>query len=193
MAYLSERQVQARADRATRGTHRTARRVLLEKAATADQAFDVFLSHSSAEPERILLGIFSMLEDLGLSVYVDKYTDPHLSPDRITNETAEVLRDRMRSSNTLLYVYSRHSKRSRWMPWELGFFDGLKSKVGVIPVTREQEETFKGEEYLNLYPYVDFAQIASSQEQALWINRDHNIYAHLERWARGQEQIRRRG
>ncbi|TGS08549.1 outer membrane beta-barrel protein, partial [Mesorhizobium sp. M1C.F.Ca.ET.187.01.1.1] len=37
--------------------------------------------------------------------------------------TAELLRTRMRQSKTLIYVHSNNSPGSRWMPWELGFFD----------------------------------------------------------------------
>jgi len=171
---------------------KTAGRVLSESVASADQKVDVFLSHSSAEPEEILLGIKSLLEDLGLSVYVDKYSDSHLSPDTVTKATAQVLRGRMRSSNTLLYIYSQHSKQSRWMPWELGFFDGLKGAVGVIPVTRNQEHTFKGEEYLNLYPDVDVAKMQGDERPYLWINESANTYARLDLWVKGSAKIQTR-
>lgn len=192
MAYLTERQVLARAERATRARFRTAAQLLSETTATAHDTFDVFLSHSSAEPESILLGIFCMLEDRGLSVYVDKYSDPNLSPDQVTADTAQVLRERMHQSNALLYLYSQYSKRSRWMPWELGFFDGLNGKVGVIPVTRDQEEDFKGEEYLSLYPYVDVARLKNSESQIFWINRDPTTYARLNEWTRDEVDIRGR-
>jgi hypothetical protein len=191
MAYLTEAEVRARAARVTRHLHKSASQVLFEAAAAANETFDIFLSHSSAEPEEILLGVKSMLEDRGLKVYVDKYSDPQLSPDNVTPETAEILRGRMRHSNTLLYVYSQYSKKSRWMPWELGFFDGLKGKVGIIPVTRNQEETFKGEEYLNLYPHVDLETAEHGTEKLLWINSSEKVYANLDRWAKGTEKIHR--
>ena len=192
MAYLTERQVLARAERATRAGSRTVAQLLSETVAPEPDTFDVFLSHSSAESKRILLGIFSMLKDRGLSVYVDKYTDPHLKPDDVTAKTAKILRKRMHQSNVLLYVHSRHSQQSRWMPWELGFFDGLKGKVGVIPVTQDQEEDFKGEEYLSLYPYVDIATLEGSNNQTFRINRSPNTYARLDDWTRGVEKIRMR-
>lgn len=191
MAYLTESEVRARAASVTRGTRKSAGRVLAEDRASAAETFDVFLSHSSAEPEEILLGVKALLEDHGLSVYVDKYSDPHLSPADVTPETAEILRRRMRSSTTLLYVHSQHSKTSRWMPWELGFFDGLKGAVGVVPVTRRQEEGFKGEEYLNLYPYVDVATMKGGSDPCLWINKAPGTYARLDLWATGAEMIRR--
>lgn len=191
MAYLTETQVLERASRVTDRMQKTASLVLESISAPADDTFDVFLSHSSAESEKILRGIKMMLEDCGLKVYVDKYCDPQLSPDKVTLDTADILRNRMRHSNTLLYVYSHHSKKSRWMPWELGFFDGLKGAVGVIPVTLNQEETFKGEEYLNLYPYVDEALVEGSSETRLWINKSKMVYASFDKWAKGTEKIRK--
>ena len=43
------------------------------------------------------------------------------------------------------------------MPWELGFFDGLKGKVGVLPIKPEaiSPDHFEGREYLKLYPRVE--------------------------------------
>ena len=171
------------------GRRKTAGQILTESTASIHETFDVFLSHSSSEPESILLGIKAILEDRGLSVYVDKYTDSQLSPHSVTPETAKTLRRRMRNSNTLLYVYSQHSKKSRWMPWELGFFDGLRGKVGIVPVTTDQEETFRGEEYLNLYPYVDIEKGSDTAERFLWINETMKRYARLDQWATGAAQI----
>lgn len=189
MAYLTESAVRSRASRkaqATGGGYKTAGQILREDAAPKSATFDVFLSHSSAEPEEILLGIKAFLEDAGLTVYVDRYSDPQLKPDDVTSATAEILRHRMRNSGALLYVYSRFSKKSRWMPWELGFFDGLKGRVGIVPVTQNQEEAFKGEEYLNLYPHVDVAvPQGGGPQQQLWINKTASHYTALSSWVRG--------
>lgn len=188
MPYLTESEVYARASQTTQGLQKSAALVLKDHRATDQDSFDVFLSHSTAEPEQALLGIKGYLEDLGLKVYVDKYSDPHLSPDSVTKDTAEVLRRRLRQSQALLYVYSRHSSKSRWMPWELGFFDGYNGKIGIVPVTVDQEEAFKGEEYLNLYPYVD--RVSDKQgQQRLWINRTAREYAPLAGWIKGSHAI----
>lgn len=192
MAYLTESEVIARAAKVPRQIYKSEASISTEASSLADEFFDVFLSHSSAEPEVILRGVKAMLEDYGLSVYVDKYNDPQLSPGHVTPETAEILRNRMRHSNSLLYVYSKHSQRSRWMPWELGFFDGLKGSIGIIPITQNQEEFYRGEEYLNLYPYVDIARIHGSTTQKLWINKSSKEYAELSKWANGSETIRAR-
>lgn len=41
------------------------------------------------------------------------------------------------------------------MPWELGFFDGFRTAVAVLPVAKNSSETFSGQEFLGLYPYID--------------------------------------
>ena len=189
MAYLTEAAVRARAARVTQPSRKTARRILSEAASLAEEKFDIFLSHSSAEPEELLLGIKLLLEDEGFSVYVDKYSDPQLEPDRVSRDTADILRLRMGNSKILLYVHSVFSRESRWMPWELGYFDGLKGKVGVIPVTKNQEETFKGEEYLSLYPYVDTEKLARSDVVYLWISESPSKYTRLDLWVRGKANI----
>jgi hypothetical protein len=191
VALLTEAQVLERATATTLLRTSTASAIQTESASLED-AFDVFLSHSSTEPENILLGVQGYLEDEGLSVYVDKYTDPQISPDAVTPDTAQLLRIRMRNSKALLYIHSRHSKTSRWMPWELGFFDGLHGRVGVVPVTQTLTNRFQGEEYLGLYPYVDSAKIVGTQRNVLWINEAPNTYAWLPRWLRGEEEINKR-
>jgi hypothetical protein len=75
------------------------------------------------------------------------------------------------------------------MPWELGFFDGLGGRVGVLPVTQNGEETFKGEEYLNLYPYVDQALVKDSADLVLWINESAKRYTPLASWIRRESEI----
>ena len=190
MAYLSETIVRERAALITKSFQKSAGAILADGRISLSENFDIFLSHSSSEPDEILLGVKKTLEDTGLTVYVDKYSDPQLSPERVTPETAEILRSRMRRSNSLLYVHSQHSKRSRWMPWELGYFDGLKGNVGILPVTIDQESTFRGEEYLNLYPYVDVAKAQDGKEQLLWLTKSSKEYARLYGWAKGSEKIR---
>jgi hypothetical protein len=191
MALLTETEVRARGAQ-MRTLRKSAAREILAETASANAHFDVFLSHSSNEPEEILLGIKGFLEDAGLSVYVDKYTDPQLSPEEVTPKTAETLRGRLRASQSLLYVYSSHSKLSRWMPWELGFMDGAGRRIGVAPVVQTARDTFDGEQYLGLYPYLDRTTISGQDSQALWINRGLREYTEYGDWVRGKKQITKR-
>ena len=191
MPLLTEAEVAAEARRAIRDRGETAREILVE-AKAEDDTFDVFLSHSSHEPEHIVLGIKSFLEKDGLSVYVDKYTDPQISPDNVTVATAELLRHRLISSSSLIYIYSGHSQLSRWMPWELGFMDGLSGKVGIAPVVKMQRNAFAGEDFLGLYPFVSRSEIRNTNHKTFWIKKSTKEYARLSRWIGGSSEIRLR-
>jgi hypothetical protein len=117
--------------------------------------FDVFLSHSFTD-RKTILGLRTLLESAGLSVYVDWIDDPQLDRNNVSSATAAVLKARMAQSRSLLYASSPGASRSRWMPWELGHFDGLKGRVGVLPVDTgtSRSTTYAGQEYLSLYPYI---------------------------------------
>lgn len=117
--------------------------------------FDVFLSHSVKDAE-LVLGVVGILKDMGKKVYVDWVVDKQLSRDSVTKETAETLRNRMKQSSKLLYLATDNASSSKWMPWELGYFDGLKSgKVAILPLVDSVDSSFQGQEYLGLYPALD--------------------------------------
>ncbi|BEU94299.1 toll/interleukin-1 receptor domain-containing protein [Acidovorax sp. DW039] len=159
MAYFTKSEARTAAAR-SRGLQKSfgsnPGRVLKESvtAATAADRFDVFLSHSIADAE-IVLGIKQLLEENGLKVYVDWVEDALLDRRAVTKETAAVLRQRMRQSKSLIYLSSGNSSSSKWMPWELGYFDGfMPDGVPIMPVLDSQTDTFKGQEYIGLYPIV---------------------------------------
>lgn len=49
------------------------------------------------------------------------------------------------------------------------FFDAFSGAVAILPVTKS--ESFQGQEYLGIYPYIDEAPIKGSSTNKLWINR----------------------
>jgi hypothetical protein len=117
--------------------------------------FDVFLSHAS-EDRGVVLGVKAMMEGEGLSTYIDWLDDPQLDRSRVTRATAERLRLRMNRSRELVYVSSQTSSHSRWMPWELGYFDGHRpDHVSILPVIDLAEAPFRGIEFLSLYPIIE--------------------------------------
>ena len=132
---------------------------ILEKGAVSEEAkdkqYDIFLSHSY-DDNQYVEPIKQVFEDLGYSVYVDWITDKQLDRTCVTSESADKLRERMRKSKSLFYLTSEHASTSKWMPWELGFFDGLKQRVAILPITMSlvPVSEYRGQEYLGLYPYV---------------------------------------
>lgn len=154
MSFLTEER--ARAASPFRG-----RRVLIEAelrksaATAATTEFDIFLSHSRLDAE-IIAGVKSLLEARRLTVYVDWIEDPQLDRTHVTPKTAELLRIRMRHCKSLVFATSESSPDSKWMPWELGFFDGFKpGHVAILPLVKTTGARFAGQEYLGLYPYVE--------------------------------------
>lgn len=170
---------------------KSAGRILMEHAAIEDQAFDIFLSHSKAD-EELILGAKELLEDDGFTVYVDWIQDPQLDRTKVTQETAAVLRERMAQCGMLVYAHSLHSSTSTWMPWELGFFDGMKGKIAILPIAASDELEFKGNEYLGLYPYLDHVPARGATKPRFWVNRSYSVYANLDLWLRKNVQIQDR-
>ena len=111
------------------------------------KTYDIFLSHSSSDAG-LVVGLKLELEDLGYSVYVDWIEDPKLSRANVTKDTALVLQARMKQCKTLLYAFSENATNSKWMPWELGYFDGIKGTVAVLPISRTNKSNIQGSEYL---------------------------------------------
>lgn len=131
-------------------------RILREEANAASRydTFDIFLSHASKDGD-LILGVKAILESQGNKVYVDWVDDAHLDRSKVTTDTAELLRTRMRQSKSLIWVATEAASESKWMPWELGYFDGFKPKqVAILPLVDNAYDTFKGQEYLALYPIV---------------------------------------
>ena len=134
-----------------------ATKILKEQKYKLEEEYDIFLSHSFQDAETIYL-LYAYLKSLGWSVYVDWIEDSQLDRQNVTRATAELLRIQMKRSKTLIYASSNASKDSKWMPWELGFFDGYKpNKIAILPITHERDKykDFVGVEYLSLYPYIN--------------------------------------
>lgn len=151
-------------------------------------SFDVFLSHSIADSE-IILGVKTILESKGLSVYVDWIEDPDLHRSDVTAKTASRLRERMRQSSSMVYAHSTNSPSSKWMPWELGFFDGFSGAITIFPIARSSDGTYEGQEFLGLYPYIDyvgeltmFVNKGTAPARTLGKFREYDSFRSLKDW-----------
>jgi hypothetical protein len=141
----------------SRPVRKSASQVLNEEVANVRDTdrFDIFLSHCVADAD-VIAGVKALLEEQGHRVYVDWLVDKQLDRSRVTPETADILRRRMRSSDSLLFATSDSSPNSKWMPWELGYFDGLRQgRIAVLPLVSHRGAAFRGQEYLGLYPVVE--------------------------------------
>lgn len=140
----------------TRKFNQTSANILQESSGVSDSArFDIFMSHAMKDAD-LVLGIKSLLEAQDLTVYVDWINDRQLDRSKVTAATARTLRKRMGQCASLVYVASVSASESKWMPWELGYFDGRKgdSHIAILPLVKSQSDSFPGQEYLGLYPAV---------------------------------------
>lgn len=156
-----------------------------KKAASDTVAYEVFLSHAFADA-KIILGVKRIIESLGHTVYVDWIDDPQLDREVVDAKTAQLLRRRMSQSGCLLYATTQGAKSSRWMPWECGYFDGLKGRTAILPLTDTPKNEYEGQEYLALYPYVQLAPRDRDNVDALWIHTGPSRYVSLMEWLDGK-------
>lgn len=154
MAFFTKNEARAAAAGA-RG-NRTAKGVLTAamESYKEHEEFDIFLSHSIDDSD-LVLGVMILLQKQGLRVYVDWVVDRQLNRNSVDKETAAILRERMKHSRSMMYVATESSSSSKWMPWELGFFDGHNpGQVAILPLLDTENQSFQGREYLGLYPVV---------------------------------------
>jgi hypothetical protein len=161
--------------------------ILKSAASQDDKKYDIFLSHSYSDA-KVVLGLKKSIEELGYSVYVDWIEDRQLNRQEVTKETAHILRMRMRNCSSLFFATSDSSQNSKWMPWELGYFDGIKEKVAILPVTETSEagDNYSGQEYLGLYNYAT-KDPDKSGENHIWIHESPKVYVQLNLWLKGHK------
>lgn len=193
MSLIHSGQLRARAQQGRPFTKSATASVKTEAAmeALAEKTYDIFLSHSKLDEEEIW-GLKTMLEDYGYSVYIDWLDDPQLDRTSVSNETASVLRRRMKSSRSLLYVTSLNAAQSKWTPWELGYKDGSSGQAAIIPVASAAtvEDAYTGAEYLGLYPYLSEYKDNAGQMR-LWVNWTHTNYVEFGEWLSGKSPFQR--
>jgi len=74
------------------------------------------------------------------------------------------------------------------MPWELGYFDGLRNEnVAILPLTDTADEDFRGLEYLGLYPFVENSQTYSGRT-SVFIRSPGRGVSSLSAFASGRPQ-----
>ena len=146
--------------------------------------YDLFISHSFSDKE-LISGLYHLFIKAGYKVYIDWIDDKGLDRSRVTSDTAALIKKRINASTGTTYVSTSNSTSSKWCPWELGVADGMKGKVCILPV---MESSFKGQEYLGLYPYLEYAKVQGEEKQEFWVHDqvDRNKYIILRDWLRGK-------
>lgn len=161
-----------------------------KKAHSAAQSYDIFLSHAFSDA-KLVWGLRETLVDLGFSVYVDWIEDP-TDRSNVTPAVAEQLRQRMKQCGSLLFATSSAAAESRWMPWELGYFDAHKGTVAILPIEEytNHEDSYSGREYLGLYPYITLNPPEGSTINTLWVRPRRDQYLRFREWLAGERTFK---
>lgn len=113
----------------------------------ANKLFDVFLSHSSLDKEKVF-EVKTLLNAKGLTVYVDWIEDRESLKRELTcAETAKVIIERIKKSKAIVYIKTENSALSLWTPWELGYAQAIGKKITVLEI----EYIAGTPQYLDIY------------------------------------------
>lgn len=149
----------------------------------ANKKYDLFISHSFNDRE-LVAGLYHLFNKAGYDVYIDWIDDKQLNRHYVTSETANLIKNRIRASLGTAYISTENSTSSKWCPWELGVADGMKGKVCILPV---MNHSYRGQEYLGLYPYLEYEKIQGKDKYDFWVydQVDTNKYIILSSWLQG--------
>lgn len=151
--------------------------------------YDVFISYSWRD-RSYADKIVQLLELCGYTVYID-YNDTRLDRNNVSEETAKKLIQAMKKCKGLLHLYSPSASVSKWCPWEVGVFSGIKNfRCANLPLLEKRDENFKNQEYLEIYPYVDYDKTEGTRKDEFWICDDNNTYTTLRMWLNGAKPTR---
>ncbi len=153
------------------------------------QKYDLFISHSYLD-KSLIFSLVELFNEAGHSVYVDWINDPDLDRNKVNRQTAELLRLRMNDCKGLAYIATFNIVNSKWCPWELGYADGKKNgRCAILPIVKTKRDSYKGQEYLELYPYIDYEKPENQDKYIFWVNDpvEKSKYTSLREWLAGGE------
>ena len=62
----------------------------------------------------------------------------------------------------------------------------IRKLKAILPIMKKEGESFKGQEYLGLYPFIDYETRKGTQEYEFWVNDPENgNYISLRKWLSG--------
>jgi hypothetical protein len=137
----------------------------------------VFLSHSHKDRELIQPAI-AFFRSQGVKIWVDWMDDG--MPDKVSGETAKILKQKIQDQRKFVVLVSENSKDSRWVPWELGYADSRKGMdhIAALPVA-QTSAGFQHNEYLEIYPRIE----PYNENWIVW-TADPAKLVYLENWLR---------
>ncbi len=128
----------------------------------------IFISHKHGEEDNVHR-LISLLEKHGFSGYVDWGDDS--MPEETSGETAIKIKEKINKSYKFILLATNSAINSKWCNWEVGYADAFKyiDHIALLPLRNENDE-FKGKEYLKIYPSIQIRNNLSYLESEYYIN-----------------------
>lgn len=120
----------------------------------------VFISHKHSDLEDVeeLKGIMEIIEDLGAKIYIDSMDNK--MPGHTCGDTALRIKDVIKHCKKFVLIATEKAIESYWCNWELGIGDTHKyiEHIAIVPIKEkgEYDSQYKGNEYLQIYPSIDY-------------------------------------
>ena len=118
----------------------------------------VFLSHKHDELDELKDVIGFLQKEFDVMVYIDS-KDKNM-PLITSGETAMRIKNIIKQSDKFILLATEGAIDSKWCNWELGYGDALKyqDKIALLPIKPQKSSniSYKGNEYLEIYPYISY-------------------------------------
>jgi hypothetical protein len=117
----------------------------------------VFLSHKHDDLAD-LRGVMGELEGIGAKIYIDSMDNK--LPEQTCGDTAVRIKEVIKFCDKFVLLASNKAIESYWCNWELGIGDTHKfiENIALLPIKEKGTYDFqyKGNEYLQIYPQIDY-------------------------------------
>jgi hypothetical protein len=136
----------------------------------------VFLSHKH-DDDVDKRGAMGLLENHGAKVYID--TMDNTMPGQTCGDTAKRIKEIIKFCNKFIFLATERAIESYWCNWELGIGDTHKyiNHIAIIPIKEEgtYDSQYKGNEYLTIYPSIDYEDGTSSYRSGETITEGYYV------------------
>lgn len=130
----------------------------------------VFISHKHSDlksvgDENDLKGLLDYLEkNYNVIPYIDSM-DKRM-PKETCAKTAERIKDVIDACDKFILLATNKALASKWCNWEVGIADKKKffgQDMAILPMLDDNKSVYDGNEYLELYPYIESFDIDNSR------------------------------
>lgn len=118
----------------------------------------IFLSHKHSDLEDLkdIIGFLRRFHNV--DVYIDSM-DTNM-PKKTSGETAHRIKNIIKKCDRFILLATDAAIESKWCNWELGFGDAHKyrDKIALFPIKEKNmlDNQYKGNEYMQIYPFIAF-------------------------------------